>query len=229
MATPVDTAASGQAVASRWRRLPNILTLSRIAVIPPLVWLIALPDLWAAWTAGVVFLLASATDFADGFAARRLKVISHFGKLMDPIADKLMVAALLVALAAFGRLDAGWAVIPAIIILLREILISGVREYLAGLGAAGLPVTPLAKWKTAVQMAALTLAILGAPGAGGEIAALGGAAALWVAALLTVVTGWDYLRQAIDQLGRAQSDGPGSGDGNENVIGREGLGEREKR
>ena len=213
MTTPADSAlphgdgnrTPARQGAGRWSRLPNILTLSRIAIIPPLVWLIALPQAWAAWAAGAVFLLASATDFVDGFAARRLQVVSHFGKLMDPIADKLMVAALLVALAAYGRLDVGLAMVPAIIILLREILISGVREYLAGLGAAGLPVTPLAKWKTAVQMAALTLAILGAPGAGGELMAIGSAAALWVAALLTVVTGWDYLRQAMQQLGQTKS------------------------
>lgn len=213
MATQADTSGPdggdgrpAGATAGRWRQLPNALTLSRIAVIPPLVWLISLPQGWATWTAAAVFLVASATDFVDGFAARRLRVVSHFGKLMDPIADKLMVAALLVALAAYGRLDAGLAMVPAIIILLREILISGIREYLAGLGAAGLPVTSLAKWKTTVQMAALTLVILGAPGAGGELAMLGGAAALWVAALLTVVTGWGYLQQAMDQLGRTESD-----------------------
>ena len=214
MATQADTPGPSEddgtpagTTTGRWRQLPNALTMSRIAVIPPLVWLISLPQAWATWTAAAVFLLASATDFIDGFAARRLRVVSHFGKLMDPIADKLMVAALLVALAAYGRLDAGLAMVPAIVILLREILISGVREYLAGLGAAGLPVTSLAKWKTTVQMAALTLVILGAPAAGGEPAMLGGAAALWVAALLTVVTGWGYLQQAMEQLGRTRSDG----------------------
>lgn len=214
MARPADNAvakgdgdhAAQRETAGRWRHLPNALTLSRIVLIAPLIWLIALPQGWAAWLAGAVFLVASATDFVDGFAARRLQVVSHFGKLMDPIADKLMVAALLVALAAYGRLDVGLAMVPAIIILLREILISGIREYLAGMGAAGLPVTALAKWKTAVQMAALTLAILGAPQAGGDLMAIGGAATLWVAALLTVVTGWDYLQQALAQLGQTEAD-----------------------
>lgn len=176
--------------------LPNVLTLSRIAAIPVLVVLVAwrtpITDLGAC----VVFAAAGITDYLDGMLARTRQQMSDVGRMLDPIADKLLVGATLMLLAGQGRLSP-WGLYPAIVILLREILVSGLREYLAGL-RIGLPVTSLAKWKTGVQMGALGTLL-----AGNETAALLhlnflpvafiGEAMLWAAAVLTLWTGWDYL------------------------------------
>jgi cardiolipin synthase len=176
--------------------LPNLLTLSRIAAIPLLVALAALRFPWAHVAACAAFALAGITDYFDGRLARERRQISDLGRMLDPIADKLLVGATLMMLVGTGRLGE-WGLYPAVIIMLREILVSGLREYLAHL-QVGLPVTRLAKWKTGVQMAALGTLLAGDAGAGwlglGWLpASLIGAGLLWLAALLTLITGWDYL------------------------------------
>ena len=180
--------------------LPNLLTLSRIAAIPLLVLLAALRTPWGDVAACAVFSAAAITDYFDGKIARERKLISAFGRMLDPIADKLLVGAALMLLAGLGRLT-GWGLLPAIVILLREILVSGLREFLAEL-RVGLPVTKLAKWKTGMQMGALGTLLAGDTAA--RVLGLGflpvsgiGEAMLWVAAVLTMVTGWDYLRAGL--------------------------------
>jgi cardiolipin synthase len=176
--------------------LPNILTLSRIGAIPVLVLLVAIGAPWADFLASLLFAVAAITDYLDGRLAREMLQLSDFGRMLDPIADKLLIGAVLMALVGFGHLP-GWGIYPAIVIMLREILVSGLREYLAEI-RIGLPVTKLAKWKTGVQMVALGLLLLGAGGA--RFMGLGwlpmawiGGTLLWLAAGLTLVTGWDYL------------------------------------
>lgn len=172
--------------------LPNLLTMARIAAVPILVVLLYLPGTAPAWAAFAVFTIASVTDFLDGWLARRMGLVTAFGRIWDPIADKLLVTAALFLLAAFDRVGP-LGMIAALVILLREILISGLRAYLASEGAPGLAVSGLAKWKTAVQMAALALLILGE--AGSTIlpgTPMIGEVGLWLAAALTVITGWSY-------------------------------------
>jgi cardiolipin synthase len=176
--------------------LPNILTLSRIAAIPVLVGLVALRRPGGDVAACALFALAGITDWLDGRIARQQQLQSDLGRMLDPIADKLLVGASLMAMAGLGRLP-GFALYPAIVIMCREILVSGLREYLAGL-PAGLPVTRLAKWKTGLQMVAIGTLLAGDSGAralGLGMLPVGdiGQAMLWVAAILTLVTGWDYL------------------------------------
>ncbi len=183
--------------------LPNLLTLFRIACIPVLVALFFIPAGWAPWAACAVFVAAAVTDYFDGLLARRLDQVSGLGKLLDPIADKMLVAATLLLLVAFDRLG-GLSILPALIILLREILVSGLREYLAGLKADSLPVSALAKWKTAVQMTALGFLIVGDAGPAAVPVLAIGVAGLWLASLLTLVTGWDYLTRGM----RAMADEP---------------------
>lgn len=180
--------------------LPNILTLSRIAAIPVLVLLVALGAAWADLLASLLFLVAAITDYLDGRLARERLQLSDFGRMLDPIADKLLIGATLMALVGFGHLP-GWGIYPAIVIMLREILVSGLREYLAEI-RIGLPVTKLAKWKTGVQMLALGLLLLG--GGGAQLIGLGflpmawiGGTLLWAAAGLTLITGWDYLNAGL--------------------------------
>ena len=176
--------------------LPNLLTLSRIAAIPVLVALAALRHPWGDVFACAVFSAAAITDYYDGKIARERRAVSGFGRMLDPIADKLLVGAALMLLAGMGRLSDA-ALFPAIVVLLREILVSGLREYLAGL-RIGLPVTWLAKWKTGFQMGALGTLLAGDTAAAAlRLSFLPvsfiGEAMLWAAAALTLVTGWDYL------------------------------------
>ena len=184
--------------------LPNILTLSRIAAIPLLVLLTALKLPWADFGAALLFTLAGITDYLDGKLARERAQLSDFGRMLDPIADKLLIGATLMCLIGFHHMP-HFGIYPAIIIMLREILVSGLREYLADL-RIGLPVTKLAKWKTGVQMLALGLLLLGNSGAsflGLEHSSVGliGFLLLWVAAALTLVTGWDYLTAGLRHAG----------------------------
>ena len=184
--------------------LPNLLTLSRIAAIPLLVAMAALRQPWADLAACALFSAAAITDYFDGKLARSRKQISEFGRMLDPIADKLLVGAALMLLAGMGRLT-DFGLFPAIVIMLREILVSGLREYLAGL-SVGLPVTRLAKWKTGVQMGALGTLLAGdsaAPllGLGWLPVSLIGEVMLWTAAVLTMVTGWDYLQAGLHHVG----------------------------
>lgn len=176
--------------------LPNLLTISRIAAVPLLVLLAVLHLPWADIGACAVFSAAAITDYFDGKIARERQLTSAFGRMLDPIADKLLVGAALMLLAGLSRLSL-LGLLAAIVILLREILVSGLREYLAGL-SVGLPVTRLAKWKTGVQMTALGVLLAGDSGA--AVLGLGflplgtlGEAMLWLAAALTMLTGWDYL------------------------------------
>ena len=187
--------------------LPNLLTLSRIAAIPLLVGCVALHEPGYDLAACVLFVLAGITDWLDGRLARERAQLSDLGRMLDPIADKLLVGASLMALAGFARLPA-LGLYPAIVILLREILVRGLREFLAGL-SVGLPVTRLSKWKTGFQMAALGTLLAG--DSAGHLLGLGalpvgliGGLMLWTAAVLTLITGWDYLMAGLRHVdGRA--------------------------
>ncbi|AWJ82880.1 CDP-diacylglycerol--glycerol-3-phosphate 3-phosphatidyltransferase [Azospirillum baldaniorum] len=178
--------------------LPNLLTLSRIAVIPVVVGLFYVPEAWAAYTACALFAAACITDWFDGYLARAWEQESVIGKFLDPIADKLLVAATLIMLVAFARLS-GLSVLAAVVILLREVLVSGLREYLAGLNV-GVPVTWMAKWKTTIQMVAIGFLIVGDYGPVHIPVTLIGTLGLWVAAILTFVTGWDYMRAGLKHM-----------------------------
>ncbi len=176
--------------------LPNLLTLSRIAAIPLLVGLVVWRTPAGDLLACTLFTLAGITDWLDGRIARQRQMLSDLGRMLDPIADKLLVGATLMVLAGTSRLSL-LGLYPAIIIMCREILVSGLREYLAGL-RVGLPVTRLAKWKTGLQMVSLGMLLAGDDGArvlglgALHVTALGGAM-LFFAAALTLITGWDYL------------------------------------
>jgi CDP-diacylglycerol---glycerol-3-phosphate 3-phosphatidyltransferase len=178
--------------------LPNVLTLSRVAVLPVFVASFFLEGALANWVALGLLVAAGATDYFDGFFARRREQASDFGRFLDPIADKLLVATALLMLAGFGRI-VGVALIAAAIILLREIVISGLREYLGGLKVT-VPVSRLAKWKTTVQMVAIGFLIVGAAGPAGFPTVLIGEVLLWIAAVLTAVTGYDYMRAGMRHI-----------------------------
>lgn len=176
--------------------LPNILTFLRMGVLPILVGLMYVPHNWARYLIITLYSFACITDYLDGYFARRMNQISPLGRLLDPIADKLLVAAVLMMLTAFQVID-GWNIIAALIILSREIFVSGLREFLAELQVR-LPVSRLAKWKTAVQMVSLGMLLLTPlyPNYLFEAAIIG----LWIAASLTIITGYDYLIAGIKQL-----------------------------
>jgi cardiolipin synthase len=182
--------------------LPNTLTVARIVAVPVLIAAFYLPQPAAPWVAMAVFVAASVTDWVDGWLARRWEQQSDFGKVLDPIADKLLVAAALFMLAAFDRLSIP-SIVAAIAILGREILVSGLREFLAG--RASLPVTMLAKWKTAVQMIAIAVLLVAPAAPWGLPLQRIGEIGLWIAAVLTLVTGWDYLRRGLELM-RAKTD-----------------------
>ncbi len=176
--------------------LPNVLTLSRIAAIPLVVTLVAIKQPAGDLAACILFSIAAITDYFDGKLARSRRQQSDLGRMLDPIADKLLVSAALMMLVGQNRLSA-LGLYPAIVIMLREILVSGLREYLAGI-RVGLPVTRLAKWKTGFQMGALGTLLAGNTSA--ELLGLTllpvsliGETMLWIAAALTLTTGWDYL------------------------------------
>lgn len=185
-------------------RLPNQLTLGRILVLPLIVALVLVDGPLAAWGAVVLFGLAGITDYFDGAVARRWNCGTAFGRCFDPIADKLLVVSVLVALVAASRLSV-WALIPILVILCREVLVSGLREYLAADHVA-MPVTKLAKWKTAAQLAAIGLLL----GAGAlPWLAVPGEVMLWVAAALTAQTGAGYVSVALAHVGAEGLHGPG--------------------
>jgi cardiolipin synthase (CMP-forming) len=181
--------------------LPNLLTLSRILAIPLVVATFFVPGDYARWIACVLFSAAALTDWLDGHMARRWAQQSELGRFLDPIADKLLVSATLFMLVAKGRFSAEWALLPALVILCREILVSGLREYLAEL-RVGLPVSRLAKWKTAIQMVAIGVLIVGDAGPAVLPVVRIGETLLWLAALLTLVTGYDYLRAGLAHMTR---------------------------
>jgi cardiolipin synthase len=187
--------------------LPNLLTLSRILVIPVVIASFYVPGDYARWFACALFSAAGVTDWLDGHMARRWQQQSEIGRFLDPIADKLLVAATLFMLTTFGRLSAA-AVFPALVILCREILVSGLREYLAGL-RVGMPVSRLAKWKTMIQMFAIGFLIVGNAGPSLIPVAGIGETLLWIAALLTLVTGYDYLQAGLPHITRPRRAGAG--------------------
>lgn len=178
-----------------WQRknIPNLLTYFRIAVIPLLVIVFYLPDGWGNWTAAVLFALAGVSDYFDGYLARNWEAQSTLGRFLDPIADKLLVAAVMIVLVDQDTIS-GWHCLPAIAILCREILVSGLREHLAELQVI-VPVSTLAKWKTAAQMGALFFLLLGAhaPFFGIWL----GLVLLWLSAILTLQTGYLYLTHGL--------------------------------
>lgn len=224
--------------------VPNILTFFRVLAAPGLAAAFVVFDRPAAdWLALGIFFVASATDYLDGWLARRLNQMSDIGKMLDPIADKAMVMIALAMLLAMCPPEGGplgppvpgflsWILVPAALILLREVMVSGLREYL---GDIKLPVTRLAKWKTTVQMLAIGLVFLGyalLSTAAGRLAVtpddpagivvlhpsgpalldlsanalLGGLALLWLAGILTVLTGWDYFRKGLAYIRKQEED-----------------------
>nr|WP_137676002.1 CDP-diacylglycerol--glycerol-3-phosphate 3-phosphatidyltransferase [Parerythrobacter lutipelagi] len=198
--------------------LPNILTLSRIVAVPLLAALLW----WPEWNLGyalafVLYSLMGITDYFDGYLARSSGAVSRLGIFLDPIADKIMVAAVILVLTAQGYLRGPYVgdlhVIAGLIILMREIAVSGLREFLAGLQVS-VPVTKLAKWKTTLQILALGALIFGGAVHGPPPQSLAeanmhimdqwihlvGLVSLWGAAVLTVITGWDYLRVGLKHM-----------------------------
>ena len=194
-------AISSRRLPARPLALPNILTYGRIAAVPVVVGLlywqsIGGGDLWLRWVALAVFITAAVTDILDGYLARMWEQQSSLGRMLDPIADKLLVASCLLMLAA-EEIIHGWSLLAAVIILCREILVSGLREYLAELRVS-VPVTRLAKWKTIGQMVAVGFLIAGEAGdrmVPGITQA--GIFLLWASALLTLYTGYDYMRAGL--------------------------------
>ena len=190
--------------------LPNILTLSRIVTVPLLAALLW----WPGWELGYglafgVYCLMGLTDYFDGYVARAQGTVSKLGVFLDPIADKIMVAAVILVLSAQGVLRGPYVgdlhVVAGLVILIREIAVSGLREFLGGLRVS-VPVSQLAKWKTALQMISLGALILGGAlpqwtvsvaGLDANVPHTVGLATLWAAAALTLVTGWDYLRAGL--------------------------------
>lgn len=198
--------------------LPNILTLSRIVAVPLLATLLW----WPEWKLGYLlafglYCLMGITDYFDGYLARSSGAVSKLGIFLDPIADKIMVAAVILVLTAQGYLRGPYVgdlhVIAGLIILMREIAVSGLREFLAGLQVS-VPVTRLAKWKTTLQLMALGALIFGGAVHGPPPTSMAeavrplseqwihlvGLASLWGAAILTVITGWDYLRVGLRHM-----------------------------
>ena len=181
--------------------LPNLLTYARIAAVPAVVACLLGGGDDARWLALGLFIAAGVTDFFDGFLARRWSQQSSLGRMLDPIADKLLVSTCLLLLAAdTDRTIAGWSLWAAIIILCREILVSGLREYLAELKVS-VPVTRLAKWKTTIQMVAIAVLLAG-PALDKMVsyATETGIALLWVSALVTLYTGYDYFRAGVKHI-----------------------------
>jgi CDP-diacylglycerol--glycerol-3-phosphate 3-phosphatidyltransferase len=172
------------------KNLPNYLTIARILVIPIIVMTFYFENSKIAHQIGaILFVFASITDFFDGYFARRYNLISSFGKMLDPIADKLLVGCVIVMLVKKGRAGE----IPCLLILAREFLVAGLREFLA-LIRVSVPVSSLAKAKTFVQMFAITILILGSKGSDISCLDLLGQIALWLAALLTIITGFSYFK-----------------------------------
>ncbi len=172
--------------------LANKLTVSRILVIPVILLLLVIPHAWAAWMALFLFGSAGVTDGLDGYLARRENNVTRLGQFLDPIADKLLVSAVILLLVN-SRHISGLTVIPAIIILLREVAVSGLREFLAGVRVS-VPVSHLAKWKTTIQIFALGFLIMGEYSPESIPSTLIGDIGLWIAGALTVLTAWDYWR-----------------------------------
>ena len=192
-------------------KLPNILTLSRVVAIPVVVCLLLfVEDPVGSWAAFAVYTYACLTDFFDGFIARAWDQQSDLGRFLDPVADKLLVAAILLVLVGIDRIT-GLTVVPAAVILCREILVSGLREFLAEIRVS-IPVTALAKWKTTIQMLALGFLLEGSNGPlfGSISTSQIGIYGLWAAAFLTLVTGLDYLLAGLRHVRKTDTAAPKS-------------------
>lgn len=195
--------AKQQRQAGPWS-IPNLLTYARILVVPLVVLCFDLEERGkstdvARWWALGLFIFASVTDFFDGYLARIWEQTSALGRMLDPIADKLLVSACLLLLAADGSI-AGWSIWAAVVILSREILVSGLREFLADVKVS-VPVTQLAKWKTTLQMVSIGFLLAGP--AGDKVFPYCtdlGILLLWVAAIVTLITGWDYFRTGLKHV-----------------------------
>ncbi len=194
-------AISSRRLPARPLALPNLLTYGRIAAVPVVVGLLYWQSivgggLWLRWLALAVFIAAGVTDILDGYLARAWEQQSSLGRMLDPIADKLLVASCLLMLAAEDTIR-GWTLFAAVVILCREILVSGLREYLAEL-RVGVPVTRLAKWKTVAQLVAIGFLIAGEAG---DRVVPGvtqvGILLLWLSAIVTLYTGYDYMRAGL--------------------------------
>ena len=184
--------------------IPNLLTLSRIFAVPILVFLLWRPTPVDYAITFVLYCLVGITDYFDGYLARAQGQISRLGQFLDPIADKIMVGAVIVMLIASRKMSGepvihGLHIIPAMVILLREIIVSGLREFLAPLNVS-VPVSALAKWKTTFQLVALGALILGGAFPREEWIHLIGLGCLWAAAGLTMITGYDYLRIGLKHM-----------------------------
>ena len=181
------------------KHLPNLLTALRIAILPIIIGLFFIPEAWAAWTALGLYTIACITDFLDGYIARKMEIVSPLGTFLDPISDKIFIASLLIVLVGFDRIDGLWQ-IAAIIILSRELLVSGLREFLGPMNVQ-LPVSKLAKWKTTVQMVALGFLVVGDYG---DVllphTLVYGQWGLTIAAILTAITGWAYLKAGLKHI-----------------------------
>jgi cardiolipin synthase (CMP-forming) len=206
-------AVSTRPLPARPLAIPNLLTYSRIGAVPLLAACLfgqSILDggMWLRWVAVVIFIAAAITDFLDGYLARSLGQQSSFGRMLDPIADKLLVAACLLMLAADETIK-GWSLWAAIVILCREILVSGLREHLAELRVS-VPVTRLAKWKTTVQLIAIGFLLAGSAGddfmaelrgtASAPVVTYCGLLLLWISATVTLYTGYDYFRAGLRHL-----------------------------
>lgn len=184
--------------------LPNLLTLSRILAVPILVFLLWRPSPVDYAVTFVLYCVVGITDYLDGYLARAQGLTSRLGQFLDPIADKIMVAAVLMLLISSRKANpvpeiAGLHIIAALVILLREIIVSGLREYLAGLQVS-VPVSALAKWKTTLQLVALGALILGGALPQQPWVHQVGIVSLWFAAALTLVSGYDYLRTGLRHM-----------------------------
>lgn len=184
--------------------LPNLLTYARILAVPLIVLCFYMegrpsPTDWWRWASVWIFVIASITDYFDGYIARVWEQTSNIGRMLDPIADKLLVSAILLLL-AFDRTIDKWSLWAAIIILCREVLVSGLREYLAALKVS-VPVTQLAKWKTAMQLVAIGFLLAGP--AGDKVLPYTteiGIGLLWISAIVTLYTGYDYFRAGLKHM-----------------------------
>jgi cardiolipin synthase len=193
-----------QPMPARPLALPNLLTYGRIAAVPAVVLCLYFQEVprngeWLRWVALAVFVAAAVTDILDGYLARKWGEFTSFGRMLDPIADKLLVSSSLLMLVSDGTIR-GFSLFAAVVILCREILVSGLREYLAGLNVR-VEVTRLAKWKTTLQMVAVGFLIAGDAGdAIVPVVTPIGLSLLWLSALLTLYTGWDYFRAGLRHL-----------------------------
>ena len=204
--------ATSRRIGTRSLTLPNALTYARIAAVPAVVAAMYWQDIlqggiWLRWVALAIFIAAGVTDILDGYFARMWDQQSSFGRMLDPIADKLLVSSCLLMLAADGTIR-GWSLWAAIVILCREILVSGLREYLAEL-RVGVPVTTLAKWKTTAQLVAIGFLLAGDAGDAVISSVIGipapyvtmiGLTLLWISALVTLYTGYDYFKAGVRHL-----------------------------